>query len=191
MQANLEHPFLEVPQKTPSKSTQIEGRVFDRASSLTEAYEQCKHLVESTHRGFIYKHRCDPDEAFSDAFIGFLYAYEHYKPEKGSFGAKVCAEVYFAMWDGLREKAKRRKHFPVDTIEVDSIRQRRHSNQRAFLMDLSDDAQIVIKVLYSLEVESERVKTYKKMLRRTLGEMGWTAARIVEAWRELGEAILA
>jgi hypothetical protein len=170
----------------------LENRVYDKAESLTQAYEDCKHLVESTHRGFISKHRgaVDPDEALSDAFIGFLYAYEHYNPEKGSFGAKVCSEVKFAMVDGLRNKARRKKHFPVDTIEVDSLRHKRCFNEREFLLDLSEDAQVVVQVLYSLEVESERIKTYKRKLLRALGEMGWTAARVVESLRELGEAIL-
>lgn len=170
-------------------STFATHKVYSRPATLEEAYIICDHLIKASVAGFVKKHHCDYEDALSDANFAMIAAYNGHNPEKGSFGARVCHEVWCGMMDGLRLKAKHYERYPTKNVKLENLEKKQKNNIHNFVIDLSEDAKSVVDLLFDLDSNYKPSKSRKKLLYDALVEIGWTASRIVESFKEISISI--
>ncbi len=166
-------------------------------TAVEETYCDVEKLIHKLTWSHVRKYGRDYDEALSDAHLGFMAAYKKFDGRRSQFITLCYWYVRGYLLNGMNRpqgcsiKAKiefdRSIRHSTDSLVVvaDDI----SFDVEKLMSELSEDARVVIRLVLDLP----RVQTPSKLKRSVFQHLqrmlGWTAARCIETFREVMEAL--
>ncbi len=158
-------------------------------TNIVETWNFTDHerLIHERCNRFCYLNHCshEEDELLIEAHVAYVRATQTWKPGQLEFASFLCMCVDRALiqfWESWDRQPK-----VVD--DVDQPTDRRHFDLTGFLGEVSKDArEAIVMALKTGEVKKNR-HVRKKLLRKALKDIGWTAGRIASCWKEIREAL--
>lgn len=136
------------------------------------------------------------DEALSSANEAYARAYHHYDPAAGaSFPTYIYNEVRYALLNRIRDDSNRCNRVAVDSRPAEAAPARAGYRLERLMVDLSDDARLVMRLVIDSPDELGSVLTARSPSRSRRGlwkylrGLGWTMGRVSESFEELREAL--
>lgn len=158
--------------------------------TIEQAYADCEKLIHCVCHSFHRRAGGDYEELLADANAIFTSAYRSWTPAKGPLNKRVA----YAVWQGLTERRRRaaRRHRVARQLPLAEAVDGQTPDPRAdapyprltrLLNGLGGDARAAAEVVMNTAHNTRRTLT------RFLLDAGWAAARVMEAYRELREAL--
>lgn len=148
------------------------------------SYSQLQRLIYDLTHQFQRRYGGDWDELVSEAHEHYSRALTTYDSTR----AKITTHIGYRIWKGLLETArtKGRRGRLLQQIDMDlgTWREKGQFNPRMFLSELSNDAALVVSLVWAAER-----KPGKRRVIRHLLSLGWAAERVLESFREIREAL--
>lgn len=167
------------------------------AISLT--YSDVEKLLQSLCWRFCRRTGAPFDVAMSEANAAYVAAYNSYQPGRGStFATWVRRRVDYALREFARQHANDRLAKTRRFGPSEDTADRERFDLTRFAEELSNDARTVIRLAIEppTDVMLSAHTSYgpcpsglKKGILEFLADIGWTAQRIGESFREIGEAL--
>lgn len=151
---------------------------------ILQTYQSTLPLVTCIAREFQRKHGGHLESLLEKANTLALSACEQFNP--GQAGQSTW--VWLKVWYGLL-KAKTKEY--RESANLKNIPQPNRFRWDLFWADLGDDAQVLVRALLDPGPlgRGEGGASRKKEAARYLLGLGWAASRVVQAFREVGEAL--
>lgn len=165
-------------------------RVYQRPSTMTEAYQQCQHLVKGIVIRYLQHYGGEQEEIQSRANLAFTDAYLRYDPSRGSFGQRVNGVVWNVLLEGRRRDARHNGGRFSEAVPLEQIPNPTQFDLTEFIDDLSPDAQYVVRLALEVSMSQNRQAPLSTLI-TTLGNQGWRGDRIVATIRQIREALAA
>ncbi len=175
-----------------------------QAMELT--YQETEKEVFKLAHAFQNKYGGEWDEICQEARLAFAKAYHSYqwKPEGKSNGAKFSTWLWHCVWGhlltGLRPRIKDYKNTHHGEVDFGNFAAPSKFDGLAFAQDLSPDAQTVVQLtldpppVIKLDLNGKRGLNDPAKLSDAvveyLKELGWAGKRILESFREIGDALM-
>lgn len=156
-------------------------------------FEKAMKVTRSMVRSFVSHYRIDPDDAWSEALMGFVKAMNTFDADRMQFTSWVGEKVKRALMSLLRRKvleARRREPLSFDPVQPD----RPAFDAEYFLSTLSDDAKTLVLAVFRppldvrvtmAEMGQESTVNFRTALRMFLADTGWSAQRVDKTFNEV------
>lgn len=154
----------------------------------TLPFPQIENLIRYLVRSFLKRAPyLDQDTLMSEGQLAYLEALEDYKPEESLFTTHLWHKVTQRLLD-VKEKAYWEKsHRPI--IELDKMPTKENFNLQQFLLELSEDAKLMVQLTLEPPEEKKTVRSKRSGLIAYLKDVGWTMSRIHKGFAELREIL--
>lgn len=166
-------------------------------TAIEETYQDVEQLIYKLTYAHIRKYGRDFDEALSDANMGFLAAYERFDHAKAQFITFCYYYVYWYLLNGhnkphgsTEKKTQFNRSMKLDGAMLMAVVKDTGFDVGMFARDLSGDAQALIRLALDLPRVKHPVKLRRGLLRDLQHRLGWTAARCIETFKEIREALV-
>ena len=165
--------------------------------TITDDYQSVRPLLYQLCRRFHARHGGEWDELVSEANECFTVAWHSYQPAKG----KLTTWVHWKVWHGLLEGHRSRAKQHSRRIDLDMARlpSRKRFDLHELVQEVSDDAAAVIELTVGTPMElllecrclqrKPKASSVRAALVDFLLDTGWSAARILETFREIREVL--
>ena len=161
---------------------------------LQDRYKSVERLIRKVCAEFSVQHPIDLEDCLSEANEVFLKVCDDYRSDKGAkFSTYLVRVLKFRLMDKVRKEYNRNNLLAREDTEVLT---EVYSNQITEfdvddfigLMNLSEDASIVVKLCLSNKFDSS-MKKGQQQIRAELMSKNWTSPRCTNAFKEITEAI--
>lgn len=181
-------------QTTPSASAQ-----HQKPASAEIAYRQSVRIIEATVNAFKKRYGGRRDDLLSEAHLYFAIAYDTYDPERigrngetAAFTTHVRNKVWYGLLTELRRKMDYCQKFPRERYNLKTLLSRpEHDPTRpdqCLVNEVSKDAVLVMRLAMVNRARARPQKARSKVI-EFLRDLGWAGARIIEAFKEIREAL--
>ncbi len=168
--------------------------------NLALAYDECKDVITQVVGKFAVTHGGEPDELLSEAHYHFTRAVLRYDPGKGPLRQWIRFYVATELLEGADKIAYRKNILSRTYPDLTEHPDYRRPGIEGLLAQLGDDSRLValLALLPSPYLMGAAMKDYhgggkawsiRYALIEVLSQMGWTAARITESFKEIREAL--
>lgn len=164
--------------------------------ALGIVYEDVEKLIFKTIHEFLSRYGGDFDELKSRANVAFMQAHRTHDASKGAFSTWLRFNLWHAFLDDIRGNCNRNRRLEPASLELLPARD---FSWRRFALELSDDAQTVLRLIFDDDApriivkeadnRGGKPKDIRTTLRDYLSGMGWTAQQVSDAFREIKEAL--
>jgi hypothetical protein len=168
----------------------------DELTPVGQTYLDVERFIHMLVHQAVNKWRLEYPEALSAAHLGFMQAYESYRPEKGEFLRWVAVKVENRLKDHLREVINQKKHKEVVDFDFELVPERDPElfDLDSLLNRMSEDAGEVVKQalkppsdvkLTLAQLGAETPANYRQALREFFGYTGWSERRVRKTFMEI------
>jgi DNA-directed RNA polymerase specialized sigma24 family protein len=167
----------------------------------TAAFEDVERMLHGIVHNAVKRYNLDHSITLSEAFYGFLQAFDTYSPDKGAFTTWAWTKASRRILDLVRKRAEDLKKPPVTTdIDLDLIFKEHPQkfNLEDWLEDLTPDANYVAKLVFYIpsdikaslvQLRSDSPANWRFAIREFLSDQEWSDERIKMAFREIKEKL--
>lgn len=150
-------------------------------------------VAQAMTRSFVAHYRIDPDDAWSEAMLGFVRAIRSFDADRMAFTSWVGEKVKRALMSLLRRKVEEaRRRGPL--AEEPAAKETPRFDAEYFLSTLTDDAKTLVLAVFRppmdvrvtmAEMGRESAVNFRTALRIFLADCGWEPHRVDAAFREV------
>lgn len=173
--------------------------------AIEDTYDDVRKLIYDIAHAFVRRYGGDFNEYVSEGNFVYMKAYESWRPDGGAnFTTYLWGCVWHALLDLQKRRIRRERFCPwsLDQTGEDETRVNAATvparQERVFSTEgFTTDAKIVIDLVLEAPAElltmvtekGGEIRNWRSSLREYLREMGWTANRIAESFKEIGDLI--
>jgi hypothetical protein len=127
------------------------------------------------------------EDLYSAALESFTTAYSSYAPERGTFSHWVR----YKAWMGMLQELNRWRKRILAEGDPEIVPNREPRLIERVLHEVGDDARTVVRLIVARAPAKcpRTAATHKHAVTQILYDLGWTATRVVESFREIREAL--
>lgn len=168
----------------------------DFQKAAVELYNAIDPFLRHVAGRFAKCYGWNGDDTYSDACWFFFEALREYDPKRGSLAGHIKFRVIVEFKDKLQVYTRRKRltgNHRVDPNGIGRLKAYDHNDTSVYdhlLLELSNDAGLLIEVIRSNILQYKNHNTARIMLRRYfLEEFGWVPERYSRAFEEVSEAV--
>jgi hypothetical protein len=170
-------------------------------TAIQKTYEETEALIHKTMWNFKNRKKV-PDNHLEDlraqAGLSYCKAYRSYDPTKGAFSTWLVCSIWFDFLTEMRRIGIERDRFPIVQVPDSDHVAREHFDLQKFMLDLSNDARDVVRLILDGPDEIRKVISRKgggsnqkaaviEYVTKSLD--GWTVTRAAKTFDEIRSAL--
>lgn len=159
-------------------------------SKASELYSKLEKLIHHTVKKFHKRFGGDYEELLSIAHYKFMKALETWKPDRGALTTRVRQLIWYGLLDHINRPYLNGSRVSILTgTTLSNLPSKQRFDLEKVMSEVSPDArEVVRRALRSSKSGTQNKK--RAALAEALLDLGWAAQRVLEAFREVQEALM-